>query len=389
MKKIDELRQEVSTKKEEVRSLLAENKVEEAENVMIEVRKIEKSIKLQEELDTEERSRVEEIIGESEIENKEERGNQNMKLTVEQRDAKQIRSFIKEMAGKKLNEEERALVVAGTSGENYILPQTISTMIRGLIRSYKSMRDVVGYIPSATLTGSFPIENYDMVTGLIDFTEDGENNLSEATDIKFINKSYSLKEKGAFIALSNTLLLMTDNDLMNYVAQVFAKKAVITENAMATTALKNGKTIKAIADWKALKKSLNVDLNEAVKFGAVIVTNQDGFDVLDSAVDGQGRPILSVDLSNPTQRKFMGYPVVVYDNSLLPTTGTTTKKAPIFYGLLSEAVKFVDNGKYSFATSEHAAFLKNMTLAKVIEYVDCIQVDSSDKCYIAAELTVA
>ena len=389
MLKIDELRAEVTAKKEEVRGLLADNKVEDAETKMTEVRNLEKNIKIQEELDAEERAnvktKIDKKVEDSKMENRELTAHE-----VEKRDAKQVRSYIKHFAGKAMTEEERALVVSGTSGENLILPQTVSTKIKTLIRSYKSMRDVLGYIPSTTLTGSFPVENFDMVTGLVDFSEDGTNELSESTDIKFINKSYSLKEKGAFIALSNTLLAMTDNDLMNYVAQVFAKKAVITENAMGIAALKNGKTTKAIADWKALKKSLNVDLNEAVKYGTVIVTNQDAFDVLDSAMDAtNGRPLLQPDPTNPTLKRFAGYPVVVFDNSLLPTTGTTTKKAPIFYGLLSEAVKFVDAGKYSFATSEHAAFLKNMTLAKVIEYVDCIQVDSSDKCYIAGELTIA
>jgi len=251
------------------------------------------------------------------------------------------------------------------------------------------MRDVLGYIPSSTLTGSFPVENFDTLTGLVDFSEDGTSELTESTEIKFKNVSYALKEKGAFIALSNTLLAMTDNNLIAYVSEVFAKKAVITENAMAVATLKNGKTIKSLADWKALKKSINVDLSEAVKFGTVVVTNQDGFDSLDSALDTTGRPVLTTDATNTSIRRFAGYQVIVYDNSLLPTTGTTTKKAPVFYGLLTEGAKFVDNGKYSFATSEHAAFLKNLTLAKVIEYIDCIQVDASDKCYIAGEFTIA
>ncbi|MDP4146122.1 MAG: phage major capsid protein, partial [Bacillota bacterium] len=192
-----------------------------------------------------------------------------------------------------------------------------------------------------------------------------------------------------FVALSNTLLAMTDNDLIAYVAQVFAKKAMITENTMAVTTLKANKTIKALTDWKGLKKSLNVDLDPAVLYGTVIVTNQDGFDMLDSAVDSMGRPILSPDLNNPTQKTFLGFPIEVFSNTLLATTGTTTKYAPIFYGNLAEAVKFVDNGTFSFATSQHAGFLKNMTYARVIEYIDCIQVDSSDKLYIAGTLTLS
>lgn len=85
----------------------------------------------------------------------------------------------------------------------------------------------------------------------------------------------------------------------------------------------------------------------------------------------------------------MGYPVVVYSNMLLPTTGTTTKLAPMFYGNLAEAVKFVDNGKYEFATSSEAGFKSNSTFARVIENVDVVQVDASDKIYISATILVA
>lgn len=379
MKKIDELRNELVTKKEEVRRLM-ESDITKAEEKMEEVRNLQAQIKLQEELDAEEERNIETKINEKrEVENKME--------NREKQTAMELRAILKASMGKAVSEEERALLVSGSNGEGYILPQDVKTKINTLVRQYKSFRDVLGYIPTTALTGSFPIEDFETVSELIDFTDGTDG--TEANDIKFKNVSFALKEKGALIKLSNTLLSMTDNDLIDYVAQVFAKKAVITENKMAIAALKNGKTVKAIADWKALKKSINVDLDEAVKYGTVIVVNQDGFDVLDSALDSTGRPVLQPNPAQPTQKLFMGYPVIVYSNALLPTTGTTTKKAPIFYGNLAEAVKFVDNAKYSFATSEHAGFTSNTTIARVIEYVDVVQVDSSDKIYIAGELTIS
>ncbi|MNC00057.1 Phage capsid family protein [compost metagenome] len=182
---------------------------------------------------------------------------------------------------------------------------------------------------------------------------------------------------------------MTDNDLIQYIATVFAKKAVVTENKLAVAALKNGKTVKEIADWKVLKSSINKDLDEGVKYGTCICTNQDGFDVLDSALDDYGRPVLQPNPSNPTQRLFMGFPVNVFSNALLPTTGTTTKKAPIIYGNCLEGARFVDAGAYQFAVSSEAGFTKNATIARVIELVDVVQVDASDKMYIYGELTIA
>lgn len=384
---IRELKGLIETKKAEVRGFIDTKDAEKAKEANEELRALKDNLAIAEELEAEEMRELQ-----AQKTEKEERGAKEKmeKRTQEQQDAFELRAIIKAVAGKKLNEEERAYIANdGTNGESYILPQTISTKINSLIRQYKSFRDVVGYMPSTTLTGSFPIEDFETVSGLIDFTEDGTTDLEEAKDIKFKNVSYALKEKGAFIALTNTLLQMTDNDLINYVAKIFAKKAMITENTMAVTTLNNGKTVKQIADWKALKKSLNTDLDPAVLYGCVLVTNQDGFDFLDSAVDAQGRPILNTNVADATQKTFAGYPIVVFSNSLLPTTGTTTKKAPIFYGNLDEAVKFVDNGKYSFATSSEAGFLKNVTYARVIEYIDCIQVDSSDKLYIAGQLNIS
>ncbi len=47
----------------------------------------------------------------------------------------------------------------------------------------------------------------------------------DSNDIKFKNVSFSLKEKAAFIKLSNTLLKLTDNALIAYIVEVFAKKS--------------------------------------------------------------------------------------------------------------------------------------------------------------------
>ncbi|KQX69235.1 phage major capsid protein [Paenibacillus sp. Root444D2] len=382
MKKIDELKAALETAKTEAQTFLNENKVADAKAKMEEVKELKASIEIQEVLDAEAMEEVQNKIDNKKVDVTE---MENVKQS-----ANTVRAMIKAGMGKSLTQAENALLIpasgAGTDGVGYLLPSDVRTMIVEKIRQYKSFRDVLGYIPTTTLTGSFPVEDFETLSELVDFTDGTDG--TEPTDIKFKNVTYALKEKGAIIKLSNTLLQMTDNNLIAYIANVFAKKAVITENKMAITALQTGKTLKQVADWKALKKSINVDLDEGVKYGTVVVVNQDGFDVLDSALDTTGRPVLQPNPANPTQKLFMGYPVHVFSNALLPTTGTTTKKAPLFYGNLTEAVSFVDNGVYAFASSEHAGFTSNTTIARVIEYVDVTKVDASDKIYIAGEFTV-
>jgi HK97 family phage major capsid protein len=295
-----------------------------------------------------------------------------------------IRAVIKQTLGKPLTEAENALLVGGTNGEGYILPIEIVTRITKLVRQYKSLTDVLGYMPVTALTGTFPVESFETVAALVDFA-DGTP-VGDISDIKFKSVSFSLKEKAGFISLSNTLLGLTDNDLIAYVAEVFARKLCVTQNTLGLAAIKTGKTTKTLADWKALKKSINVDLNEGVKSNMVIVTNQSGFDMLDEALDGFGRPILQPNPTNPTQKVFMGYPVIVFDNTMLQNDGTN---APIIYGDLQDAVKFCGNGMYSFTSDKSVGFLSNVTVARIITYIDCIQVDASDKAYIYGEIAIS
>lgn len=302
-----------------------------------------------------------------------------------------IRACIKKFAGRPLTDIENALLLPtgtgsapdGAYNEGYILPQDIQTKIREKVREYKSLRTVCGHLTTTALTGSYPVENLDSLAGLVDFT-DGTD-FAESYDFKFDKISFSLKEKGALIQLSNTLLSLTDNDLMAYVVDIFAKKAVITENTMAVEAITKGKTVKTLANWQALRSSLNKDLDPASLYNTVIVTNQDGFDYLDSTLDTNGRPLLVPDVTNPTVKRFEGYPVRVFSNAMLPTK---SENAPVYYGNLESGVKFVELNLMSFATSREAGFTRNTTYARLIEFLDVIQNDSSDKCYIVGQFKI-
>lgn len=387
MKKADEMKNKLEQLKTETQGLLDKSQLQEAEAKMAEIKEAKALLAIQEQLDLEELAA---------LQMEAQTADKGTNEIVNRKNASMIRALLKKAGGSGLSEAENALLLPSTdvplggNGESYILPQDIQTQINKKIREYRSLRDVIGYLPTGALTGSFPVEDFETVQELIDFT-DGTNG-TEANDIKFKNIKFSLVEKGALLKLSNTLISLTDNALLSYVQEIFAKKAVKTENKMAIVKLKENKTVKALADWKALKSSINIDLDPAVLYGTAIVTNQDGFDYLDKALDNNGRPILQPDSENPTGRRFAGYPVTVYSNSMLetsPATKTLMARAPIFYGNLKEAVKFVDlNGKISFATSFEAGFTSNTTYARLIEFIDVVQCDSSDKCYVYGELEV-
>lgn len=364
-KNMRDLLEQINNKKAEAKNLLTSKKLDEAKALTDEVKNLQKEFEIEAALYEDEKEEIANV--------KSHGGNVD-----------EVKSFFKALRGESLTEAENALLTGGANNENLIVPQDIHTQITELRREYKSARSIVGHYPTDTLTGSFVYEDATTATELVNFTDGAD--IPEAADPKFVNVAYSIKDYGATLPVSNRLLQNENGGLVPYLGKWFNRKAIRTENKIIFAKLIAGKTAKALADWKALKSSLNKDLDPAF-VDITIVTNQDGFDALDAALDGQGRPVLQPNPTNPTQKMFGGYVIEVFSNTELPTTGTTTKKAPIFYGSTRDGVTFVDRNTLQIDASEHANFKKNQTLMRVIEQFDVIDADKAS--YVYGELTVS
>jgi len=300
-----------------------------------------------------------------------------------------VRACIKKFTKKDLSEAENALLLptadnpVGENGESYILPKDIYTRIVKKIRSFKSIRNDIGYLKVGALSGTIPTDDIDGLQELSDFTDGNE--LKDDTDISLGGINYSLVEKAGFIALSNTLLALADEDLLEYVVEIFAKRAVITENNMAFKAMAKDKVAKSISAHTDLTGSIIEDIDPAFEDMVVVLTNQSGFKWMDSQRYEDGTKVLHKD---PVTGKWMfgDYEVSKYPNRLLKNNSNGT--VPVFYGALSEGVKLLDLGKVSFAASADAGFTRNATLARIIEFVDVQQFDGSDACYCYGEITL-
>ena len=145
-----------------------------------------------------------------------------------------------------------------------------------------SAKDLVTVVPTSSLTGSFVFEK-GVPTGLADF-EDGDT-ITEGTKPSFEQKKFQVTHKGKVFPISNILLESEKAGLTSYLNNWFVKNSIISENTDIFTALQNGKTAKAIKGLDELKSSINKDLDPSARIGAVIVTNQTGFDIMDSEKD--------------------------------------------------------------------------------------------------------
>lgn len=260
--------------------------------------------------------------------------------------------------------------------EQIILCRRTSTQqSRNLEKTYVSAKDLVTVIPTTSLSGSFVYEK-SAPQGLVSF-DDGDD-ITEETDPQFEQRKWTITHKGKIFPVSNVLMHSEKSGLTAYLNNWFVKNAIISENKDIFDTLKDGQAVKTIKGLDGLKSALNKDLDPSALIGAVIVTNQTGFDIMDREKDDVGRPLLNVDYANPTRKLFQGLQIVVFPDAQLPNV---TDKAPIFFGNLKAGCNFIDKAGYQFAMSEHVNFGKNMTIMRVIESYDVVQGDKTAYCY--------
>lgn len=169
--------------------------------------------------------------------------------------------------------------------------------------------------------------------------------------------TYSLTKYGLRIPISNELMKDEAANLMGYLSRWFAKKLVITENSLLIGAMKtltaSALGSESVAPDAAIKAILNKTLDPAISAGAVIITNQDGFDALDQLVDEMGRGLLQPDPTNATLYKLFGRRVVVVSNAQLPDTSVSSKdNAEFFIGSPAEFATMFRKDGFEVASTD-------------------------------------
>lgn len=291
------------------------------------------------------------------------------------------KAMAKMLRGQPLEEAEKALISGtdATSGENYLVPEDVRVGINELRKTYVSAKSLVTVETTDALAGSV---NYESGTpaGLTAF-DDGDA-ITEETNPAFIQKKFTIGWHGKLIPISRILLGAEKAGLMNYLNRWFVRNAVLTENADIFAALKAGYasgTPKAVAGWKALKKSITVDLDPSCLLDGVIVTNQSGFAALDAEEDADGQPVLQPNPANPTQKLFQGLTIHVFPDAQLPNIDTT--HFPVIYGSLKAGCTFVEHQSLEFTLDGSYLFNKNQNCLRVIEGFDVMSTDTGAYVY--------
>jgi HK97 family phage major capsid protein len=371
-KELRELLAKLDSMKTEVRSMLTEDKTDEAETRMNEVRALQKKIDVQRSLEDHEEGEKRDgkrVDGNGEPEEKRE----DAELETEYRGiflralrrqpvSSDMRSIIEEYEKRAVMNEGGTNPAIPDGDSTLIVPKDVQTQIHTVMRSMNDLSQYVSVESVSTLTGSRVLETDAAMVPFALVDEYGV--LAETDNPKFSPVSYSVKKRGGILPITNELIKDSDQNIVRYVTRWIGKKAVVTRNTLITDLLATmAKT--AIADLKAIKKILNVTLDPAISQSAVILTNQDGYNWLDQLVDGQGRDLLRDDISQPGRKTLYGRPIAIASNRYMPTV---VGKAPFVIGNLQELVVLFSRNFYELASTKEGgdAFKRDTTDLRTI-----------------------
>lgn len=374
-KEMRELLNKINAKKAEIKALVADGKIEDATSAKEELKDLQKSFDILADLD------------DDDAQNAQQQAQQGTAQTAAGEKnglAKQVKAFANAIkaAWKKtdISPEDKEILNAMSEGSDedggLTVPKDIKTKIKELRRSEDALETLVNVEHVTTNSGSRVIEREADQTPFDNVDEAAE--FPDVSTPQFENVDYKIKKKGGILKVTQELLSDTAENIMNYLKKWIAKKAKATRNFMIIAKIKEickGLEV-TVTGLDSLKDIFNVMLDPAIALGAVVVTNQSGFNFLDKLKDEKGNYILQKDPTQPTKRLLFGvYPVKVLSNKTLKNIDG---KAPIICGDLKDAITIFDRETLTIDISNLAAGMweRDQTGIKVRERLDIQTVDA-------------
>ena len=261
-----------------------------------------------------------------------------------------------------------------SEGENggYLVPEDVRTAINEYRRSFVSLKNYVDVRSVVVPSGSEVYEKTSQLTGLTNITELGE--IQEMNAEVFEKITYAVKNFGGILPVSRFLLQDSPENLLAYLGKWVMKKQVVTENKEIIAVLKT-LTKKAITKVDEIKEAFNVTLDPIFLDNTKVLTNQDGFNVLDSLKDKNGNYLLQPVVTDPTKRTLLGKEVIVLPNTHLPNE--TANKFPLYIGDLKEAVRVYELNELEIKSTDVGgkAFTRNSYDTRLITRFDVKAID--------------
>lgn len=365
----------IKNKKQEVKDLCKAGKIEDAAKAKEELKDLQAQFDLLYDLEADKLDGMEGKVAE---------GTAKKVLDKTKNIANAFVNAIKAAVSKgALSDEDKEILNSMNEGTDedggLTVPKDIRTAVKELRRSEDALENLVNVERVSTLSGSRVIERYADQTPFDNVDEAAQ--FPEVSTPQFEKIEYKVKKKGGILKVTQELLSDTAENIIGYLKKWIAKKAKATRNFMIVAKIREiTKDAEVpVEGLDELKKIFNILLDPAIALTAGVVTNQDGYNWLDTLKDKDGKYILQPDPTKPTSTLLFGkYPVKKVSNKTMPSVAVEGGfKVPIVCGDLKEAITIFDRETLTVDISSSAGDLwgKDQTGIKVRERLDIQSVD--------------
>lgn len=375
MLKSQEIAQQITNKMEEIKNLAGEEK----QALFAEIKNLKADLDIQREVEAmtlEEAPAIENKVVAPVVENKGE-------------EVSLLKAMIKNAKKTPLTQREAEVIQNAVTGEEHIELKELSTRIHEYLRHEESLKRLVTVYKTKAKTGSFPVHN--STVAKLKAITDGVT-MNPEQDLTFEQVKFEIKKYGLLGQLTDTILKYSVADLVDYMAKLFVKAYVKKVNEMVCEivignpeANANGSVELAPARLlKSLVSHTRLDLDPALRGGAVLLMSPEAFDLLANDESGATEVNwIQPDLSKPATPYINGYRVeLVYDDKFkfahdgAGNTGATHDRYFIAFANTKELVYMFENEEYAVSFSSEAGFLNNTVYSKIITYFDMKKVDA-------------
>lgn len=361
-KKLLELLDKINAKKQEVKNLVDEGRLEDAKKEKEELKNLQEQFDLLKDLEDGEVNRMNQNV------------QNNTAASVQKKDS------IKEFADAARRGFRNSMNEGTQADGGYTVPEDIQTQINTYREAKASLIDLVDVENVTTNKGSRTYKKRSQQTG---FTKVGEGGkIPGGKTPQFERIDYEIEKYAGYFPVTNELLEDSDANISGTLITWIGDESRVTRNKIVLEVV-NEKDKTAFKGLDDIKKALNITLGQAFKATSQIVTNDDGLQYLDTLKDNDGNYVLQPNPAQPMEMVLCAgatrVPIFVVPNADMPSDTKTakTRKIPMIVGDMKEAVKFFDRKQLTIMTSNIAtagtlnAFEEDLTLFRAIEREDC------------------
>lgn len=365
----------IKAKKQEVRELCKAGKIEDAAKAKDELKQLQAQFDLLYDLEQDKQDNIQQQAA---------AGTAKTIIDQTKKIAGAFVNAIRAAVGKgDLSADDREILNSMNEGKDedggLTVPKDIRTAVKELRRSEDALETLVNVERVSTLSGSRVIELHADQTPFDNVDEAAE--FPEVSTPQFEKLDYKVKKKGGILKVTQELLSDSAENIIAYLKRWIAKKAKATRNFLIIAKIREitKDSEVAVDGLDDLKRIFNILLDPAIALSSCVVTNQDGYNWLDTLKDKDGKYIMQPDPTKPMSMLLFGkYPVKKVGNKTLPSIAVSGGyKVPIVCGDLKEAITIFDRETLTIDISSTAGKLweTDQTGIKVRERLDIQSVD--------------